>query len=160
MESIEGFATVEAGRNGIELLKIFRLVSYGFESHKDRMLAYAEALKGLITLRQGEQQSLQDFKKQFEDRVAVCEAVGEKLALPKTLIDLIVEENTRAGRDETTDEVVHETAYQRMLARLFLLGVDQARYGGMFAKLENDHSAGDDKYPHTVDATYNRLRTW
>jgi len=48
VEMFEGFAKVKAERNVIELLKIIRMVSYGFESHKDRMLAYVEALKRLV----------------------------------------------------------------------------------------------------------------
>lgn len=98
VKSFEGFATVESARNGIELLKIIKTTANDtLESHKDPIQAYVEALTGLFSVYQGKLQSLLDFKKRFDERVAVCEAVGGKLTLPKTLTDLIECECRRRG---------------------------------------------------------------
>ena len=59
------------------------------------------------------------------------------------------------GTSETENQ-----AQEKMLAMIFLGGVDKKRYGSMLASLNNSFLAGDDKYPASVNDALNTLQLW
>ena len=54
----------------------------------------------------------------------------------------------------TNDE---DKARNKFLGRLFLDGVDKEQYGKVIQDLNNNHLAGVNKYPNTVEEAYNLL---
>jgi len=53
-----------------------------------------------------------------------------------------------------------KAAQDKMLAMIFLGGVDKRRYGSMLASLNNSFLNGEDKYPASVNDALNVLQLW
>ena len=91
--------------------------------------------------RQGKNEGLSGFYRRFKNTMDVTENKWGKLV-------------PTAKVTTTNDE---EKAHNKFLGRLFLDAVDKEQYAKVIQDLNNNHLAGVNKYPNTVEEAYNLL---
>ena len=130
--------------NCVWLLGTLQLLSTGAHETSNPIVASANALRQLYRIKQGPEETLEDYLARFEE-------YQDQVRLSKVQL-VSFEEVPKGYNAEELDE--------NFLAILFLQGADHIRYGSLWTTLANDLSMGLDKYPTSVSKAMHMLTTW
>lgn len=162
----EGFEQVDAAKNPIELKRRIKRVCCGFEAHKQRTYAVAQAIVLLATTIQEYNESPEDFYRNFDAKWSMIEQFGGSLAKHPGLIrDKAIALALADGRgeDDVEDadvEMAEEMVADEMKACLMLCTSNRKRFGPLRDDLANSHVKGDDCYPRTCGALMGMMRNF
>jgi hypothetical protein len=130
--------------NCVWLLETLQLLSTGAHETSNPIVAAANALRQLHRIKQGSEESLEDYLARFEE-------YQDQVRLSKVQL-VAFEEVPKGYKAEDLDE--------NFLAIVFLQGADHIRYGALWTTLANDLAMGIDKYPTSVSKAMHMLTTW
>ena len=155
------FKKIELDLNGIELLRVIKLICFNIEDEKYVPQKVHETKAAFYALKQGRDTD-QAYQIKFVNTVQVVEQCGASLGedpLVRTMVckDLGVREGTT-----DTIEIAQVKARVRdyTLGAAFILGADPDRYSSMIRGLKNASLAGRDEWPKNVTDAYNYLSKW
>jgi hypothetical protein len=155
------YHTIEQDLNGVELLRVIKLICFNIEDEKYIPQKVHETKAAFYHLKQG-RDSDQAYQIRFLNTVQVIEQCGASLGEdPMTRVmvckalDYDVNTNTRTEIAEITKTVRDYT-----LGAALILGADPGRYSGMIRGLKNASLAGRDEWPKNVTEAYNYLSKW
>ena len=161
IKSHKDYLTIEASLNGIELLKIIKLICFNIEDEKFIPLKVHEAKAAFYALKQGRDTD-QVYQTKFLNIVQVIDQCGDDLGESPLIRELVCKNlgyspatTTAAKKIEITKKVKEYT-----LATAFIYGSDPERYGNMVRGLKNASLAGRDEWPKNVTEAYNYLSKW
>jgi hypothetical protein len=156
-----GYLTMERDLDGIELLRVIKLICFNIEDEKYSPQKVHETKAAFYALRQG-RDSDQNYQQKFMNTVEVIEQCGASLG-EDPLIRILVCKNLGydTGTLDTT-EIAEITKVVRdyTLGTALILGADPTRYSGMIRGLKNASLAGRDEWPKNVTEAYNYLSKW
>jgi hypothetical protein len=155
------YHAIEQALNGIELLRIIKLICFNIEDEKYVPQKVHETKSAFYALRQGKD-SDQAYQIKFLNTVQVIEQCGASLGedpMTRTMVckDLGFMANT-TNADEL-DEIT-KTVREYTLGAALILGADSERYSGMIRGLKNASLAGRDEWPQNITEAYNYLSKW
>lgn len=153
VKAANGFASAAADRDGLELLKLLKDISFNFESQKKLHHAIHDTKRRFFLLSMGKTQSPTEYLEHFTTAVEMMEHVGASVLTDQGIADLI------ANGAPVTSAILDQ-AKEEYLATAFFLGADRSRYGMLIQEAENDFGKGVDSYPKTVNKAYQQLLTW
>jgi hypothetical protein len=156
-----GYITMERDLDGIELLRVIKLICFNIEDEKYSPQKVHETKAAFYALRQG-RDSDQNYQQKFMNTVEVIEQCGASLG-EDPLTRLLACKNLGYNANTTTDtEIVEITKLVRdyTLGTALILGADPSRYSGMIRGLKNASLAGRDEWPKNVTEAYNYLSKW
>jgi hypothetical protein len=155
------YQTIEQALNGIELLRIIKLICFNIEDEKYVPQKVHETKAAFYALKQG-RDSDQAYQIKFLNTVQVLEQCGASLGedpLTRAMVckDLGFQANTNiaAKISEITTTVRDYT-----LGAALILGADPERYSSMVRGLKNASLAGRDEWPKNITAAYSYLSKW
>jgi hypothetical protein len=156
-----GYTTIEQDLNGIDLLRIIKLICFNIEDEKYVPQKVHETKAAFYALRQG-RDSDQAYHVKFMNTVEVIEQCGASLGVdPLTHImvckDLGYQVNT-TNADEVLEIKTNVREYT--LGAALILNADPDRYSNMIRGLKNASLAGRDEWPKTITEAYNYLSKW
>ena len=156
-----GYQAMEQNLDGIELLRMIKLICFNIEDEKYSPQKVHETKAAFYALRQGRDTD-QSYQQKFMNTVEVIEQCGASLG-EDPLVRVLVCKNL--GYDTTTKsstEIAEITKVVRdyTLGTALILGADPARYSGMIRGLKNASLAGRDEWPKNVTEAYNYLSKW
>ncbi|KAL7564336.1 hypothetical protein ACA910_007188 [Epithemia clementina (nom. ined.)] len=147
IESRKDFkSTIE--KEPIELLKAIREHALNYQNNKYEMTVILDALRTLVTLKQREDEGLQDYTRRFKTCRDVLEShIGGPLELTK----VVKAEN---GYDKTKHEEFVKRIFERFITYVYIDNADKNKYGSLLTGLATQHSLGNNQYPiEIVEAT-------
>jgi hypothetical protein len=155
------YQVIEEELNGIELLRVIKLICFNIEDEKCAPQKVHETKAAFYALKQG-RESDQAYQIKFMNTVQVVEQYGASLGedpLTRTIVckHLGFRANTRI-----TTEVADITKKVReyTLGTAMILGADPDRYSSMIRGLKNASLAGRDEWPKTVTEAYKNISKW
>lgn len=113
------------------------------------------AMRTLMSTKQKEGESLQDYTK---SRFQVARDVLKSHICGPIILTKIVEATPEYGEvDSEKRENLREQVYNQFLAYLYLDNADKVKYGSILARLNNQQSLGNDRYPKGITEPNNVL---
>ena len=147
VKSHSGYAAVEASLNGIDLLKIIKLICFDIEDEKYIPQKVHESKESFYMLSQGDS-SLTDYYNRFNNVVAVIEQCGASLGLDPLIQKLVCKDFEYLATSTDPDvlaAIKNNHTREYTLAVGLILGSDQRRYASMISDYKNAHLAGHDE---------------
>jgi hypothetical protein len=161
IEAHRDYQVIEEELNGIDLLRVIKLICFNIEDDKYAPQKVHETKAAFYALKQG-RYSDQAYQIKFMNTVQVIEQCGASLGedpLTRTIVckHLGFRANTTIATEvaEITNKVREYT-----LGTAMILGADPDCYSSMIRGLKNASLAGHDEWPKTVTEAYNYLSKW
>ena len=131
------------------LMEQLQRETVGIDSMGNKYVNLIKAIKLLINMRQGQEESDDVYLKRMKANAESLKLAGGKhIFVSPELI-------TSAGSTVTAKET--STEIDKFLGFLLLLNADQQRYGDLQKELAQDAQLGNDNYPQTTASTYELL---
>ena len=140
--------------NPIELLKGIKEHSMNYQENRYSMSIILDAFRVLLSTKQRDGESLQDYTKRFRVARDVLKShVGGPIILTKLV------EATKGYSDGGVEQQdnIREQVFGQFLAYLYLENADRTKYGSILAGLSTQQSLGNDQYPKTITESNNVL---
>jgi hypothetical protein len=155
------YKTIEQALNGIDLLRIIKLICFNIEDEKYIPQKVHETKAAFYALKQG-RDSDQAYQIRFLNTVQVIEQCGASLGedpLTRTMVckDLNFQLDTTSVTELAE---IENTVRDYTLGAALILGADPDRYSSMIRGLKNASLAGRDEWPKNVTEAYNYLSKW
>ena len=124
IENRRDFKSIE--NNPIKLLKAIKEHALNYQEHRYSMSIVLDAVRTLLSTKQGDGESLNDYTKRFRVAKEVMEShIGGPIILTKIVTNMQgYDENDKAKQDKFA-----KIACKQFLAYLYLENSDQAKYG-------------------------------
>jgi hypothetical protein len=155
------YQIIEQDLNGIELLRIIKLICFNIEDEKCIPQKVHETKAAFYHLKQGKD-SDQAHQIKFMNTVQVIEQCGASLG-EDPMTRAMVSKNLGCSIRTTTNTEVAEitkTVRDCTLGVALILGADPERYTDMIRRLKNASLPGRDEWPKNVTEVYNYLAKW
>ncbi len=131
----------------IELLKAIKEHALNCSDNKYAPIVGIDVLKNLLSCKQMNGESLQDYTTRFRNNRDVYETQwGRPMFMPKMVNGI---EGFEA-MDDSEQEIHIQKASKQILAYLYLSNADQSKYGSLVTNLNTNYSLGQDLYPKTI----------
>jgi hypothetical protein len=161
IESLDDFEIKDTVCNCIWLLKQIQGLTHCFEGTQYIFILLDDAWTAYYNCRQGHQQSLHEYLKEFQGLVQVLEHYGAALGGDGPYQESVKAHVTLVAPSGLSTEEFHKqtvaAAKKKVLAVGFLKRADRKRYGGLWSELENNFTRGHDHYPGDLTGAYNLL---
>ena len=145
--------------NPFELIKAIKEHSLNFQEKRYNMSVILDAMRTLINTRQKENESLQDYTKQFRTTREVLEMqMGGSIMFPIVLKATKGYDEFPITREEQEkNKALQDQVFEQFLAYLYVENADQAKYGTILSGLITQWSLGNDQYPKSITEANNVL---
>jgi hypothetical protein len=161
IKSHRDYHSIEQALDGIELLRVIKLICFHIEDEKYIPQKVHETKAAFYHLKQG-RDSDQAYHIKFMNTVQVIEQCGASLG-EDPMIRAMVCKNLQYNVDTTVAAEVtkiSKTVRGYTLGAALILGADPERYSSMIRGLKNASLAGRDEWPKDVTEAYNYLSKW
>jgi hypothetical protein len=161
IKSNRDYQTIERTLDGIDLLRVIKLICFNIEDEKYAPQKVHEVKLAFYALRQGRDTD-QVYQTKFINTVQVIEQCGASLGEdPMTRAAVC---KALGYSVNTTDAAqvaeITKTVRDYTLGTALILGADPDRYSNMIRGLKNASLAGRDEWPKNVTEAYNYLSKW
>jgi hypothetical protein len=155
------YKAIEQALNGIELLRIIKLISFDIEDEKYIPQKVHETKAAFYALKQGKD-SDQAYQMKFMNTVQVIEQCGASLGEDPMIRTMVCKDLNYLVTTTNATEIaeITKTVRDYTLGAALILGADTERYSGMIRGLKNASLAGRDEWPKNVTEAYNYLSKW
>jgi hypothetical protein len=155
------YQVIEQALNGIELLRIIKLICFNIEDEKYIPQKVHETKAAFYLLKQGKD-SDQAYQIKFLNTVQVIEQCGASLGEDPMIRAMVCKElNYLVGTTNAAQiSEITKTVRDYTLGAALILGADPERYSSMIRGLKNASLAGRDEWPKNVTEAYNYLSKW
>ena len=140
--------------NPIELLKGIKEHSMNYQENRYSMSIVLDAFRTMLSTKQREGESLQDYTKRF--RVA-RDVLKSHIGGPIILTKLVQATEGYSDGNIEKQEKICEQVFGQFLAYLYLENADKTKYGSILAGLNTQQSLGNDQYPKSITESNNVL---
>jgi hypothetical protein len=149
----------EEHRDCVWLLQEIQGITHRFEGTRNVFISLDDAWSSYYAYRQGHNQTLHEYLKEFQALVQVLEHYGAALGAEAPYQDSV---NAKIMADDGLTPAEYRTrlvavAKKKSVAIGFLKRADRKRYGGLWSDLENTYTRGQDRYPTDLTGAYNLL---
>jgi hypothetical protein len=155
IEAEAGFDVIDQNKDAIELKRRIKAVCCGFQSHRQRTYAVAQAIVLLCTTMQENHESIDKYYENFTSRWDMLEQFGGSLGYQTGLVaERAAAIATAAGRADPIDadeEAAEAAIADEMKACLMLCLANKGRYDSLKDHLANQHVLGIDNYPTSCE---------
>jgi hypothetical protein len=155
------YKTIEQALNGIDLLRIIKLICFNIEDEKYVPQKAHETKAAFYAMKQG-RDSDQAYQIRFLNTVQVIEQCGASLGEDPLIRKMVCKDLSLSTTTTSVNELatIKSTVRDYALGAALILGADPDRYSSMIRGLKNASLAGRDKWPKTVTEAYNYLSKW
>ena len=145
------FKTESSKFNCIWLLEKGKLISSGIDEKANKVCTLLKAMTSMCTIRQGQNESNDSFRKRIEAVVLTVSLVGGDFMLYSTSVTV-----AKDPMDPKKEEINEDL--ERLKAMLMILRADFNRYGDLQDSLFDGMHKGRDEFPTTVVQAYDLLQ--
>jgi hypothetical protein len=155
------YQIIEQDLNGIELLRIIKLICFNVEDEKCIPQKAHETKAAFYHLKRGKD-SDQAHQIKFMNTVQVIEQCGASLGEYPMTRAMVCKNLGYSIRTTTNTQVaeITKTVRDYTLGVALILGADPGRYTDMIRGLKNASLAGRDEWPKNVTEAHNYLSKW
>ena len=140
--------------NPIKLLKAIKEHALNYQESRDAMSIILDAMRTLLSSKQQEGKSLQDYTKRFRVANDVLEShVGGPIQFPK----IVEAMPTYDATQQIVVEACNKAAFDQFQAYLYLDNADRTKYGSILTGLNTQKLLGNDQYPKSITEANNVL---
>jgi hypothetical protein len=152
------YKAIEVALNGIELLRIIKLICFDIEDEKYVPQKVHESKAAFYALKQGKD-SDQAYLMKFINTLEIIEQCGASLGEDPLVRAMVCKDLKYQVDTADADEIAEISKKTRdySLRAAFLLGADMDRYGSMIRGLKNASLAGRDEWPKNQTEAYNYI---
>jgi hypothetical protein len=164
IEAEEGFDLIDQAKDAIELKRRIKAVCCGFQAHRQRTYAVAQAIVLLCTTMQESNESIDSYYQNFTSRWTTLEQFGGSIGYqPGLIADRALAIAEAAGRNDPIDADVlaaERAVTDEMKACLMLCLANKGRYDSLKDDLANQHVLGNDNYPTSCEQLKGVMRNY
>ena len=155
------YQSIEQKLNGIELLRIIKLICFNIEDEKYIPQKVHETKAAFYQLKQGKDTD-QAYQIRFLNTVQVIEQCGASLGEDPMTRAMVCKDLKYNAKTTDVAELaeISKTVRDYTLGVALILGADPERYSSMIRGLKNASLAGRDEWPKNVTEAYNYLSKW
>jgi hypothetical protein len=155
------YRTIEQDLNGINLLRVIKLICFNIEDEKYVPQKVHETKAAFYALKQG-RDSDQAYHIKFMNTVEVIEQCGASLGTDPLTRILVCKNLNYQPNTTTATEIteINKKVREYTLGTALILGADPNWYSNMIRGLKNASLAGRDEWPKTATEAYNYLSKW
>jgi hypothetical protein len=155
------YKTIEDDLNGIDLLRVIKLICFNIEDEKYIPQNVHETKAAFYALKQG-CDSDQAYHVKFMNTVKVIEQCGASLGNDPLTRTLVCKNLGYQATTTTATKIAKITkkVQDYTLGTALILGADPDRYSNMIRGLKNASLAGRNEWPKNVTDAYNYLSKW
>jgi hypothetical protein len=155
------YPTIEQALDGIELLKIIKLICFNIEDEKYAPQKAHETKAAYYLMKQG-RDSDQAYQIRFINTVQVIEQCGSSIGEDPLIRTVVCKDLGYASTTTPPTKIaeIKKTVRDYTLGAGLILGADPERYSSMIRGLKNASLAGRDEWPKNVTEAYNYLSKW
>jgi hypothetical protein len=140
----------KTSKSPIDLLIAIKEHALNYQENKYPSAIVHDSIMNLLSAKQNNGESLQDYTKRFKNYRDVMESqLGGPLILTK-MMESIPGYNVN---DPDKVEECQGKAYKQFLAYVYLHNSDHTKYGTLISTLSTQHSLGNDQYPKNITET-------
>jgi hypothetical protein len=159
LESLEHYNTKSIACDCVWLLQEILGITHRFEGTRNVFISLDDAWSSYYAYRQGHNQTLHEYLKEFQALVQVLEhyraALGAEAPYQDSVNAQIMAGDGLTPAEYRTRSVA--VAKKKSVAIGFLKRAGRKRYGGLWSDLENTYTRGQDYYPNDLTGAYNLL---
>jgi len=157
IKSLSEFKEANDNKDGFALLKIIQSIVCKMHMNVEIGQAVIDNAARFYAFKQKPGEELQVYLERFMGVIRTMR-VGEIDLPTKPMAKAIAASD---GRDEDElEDADFDAAHEILCARQFIKSADDAQYGGLKARLENDDTLGKYTRPDTVNDAFNALLRW
>jgi hypothetical protein len=160
LESLDDYTAKSAACDCSWILKEIQGITHRFEGKHNVFISLDDAWTSYYTFRQGNQQTLHEYRNDYQGLVQVLEHYGAALGAEAPYQDALKAQITADNPGLSAEEYRTRTvlaAKNKSVAIGFLKRADRQRYDGLWSDLENLFTRGLDHYPTDLTSAYNLL---
>ena len=155
--------TIANDKDTVVLLKDIKSGMANFQTSRKPVQSVMGCKKMLLAYRQGRDQTIPDYHKQFKVLIDFIEynggSVGSKQHLYEAHLRIAgVTVDSNFTEEQRMDAL--SIARVETIAYLFLFGADKIRFGKLLEDIESAFTQGDDKFPTDLTHAYKILTNW
>jgi hypothetical protein len=136
IEALDTFANMSDTKNGLELLRAIKNISYNVQHQKKLSQALHESKRWYYALTQTRQITTQVYLEQYRNIVDVLKYSGASVGLePGLIYEFAIERNKTLEQLSEDNKVEIQEWYHAMA---FLLGADRSWFGKLIEDLKNE----------------------
>jgi hypothetical protein len=149
LESLEDYNTKSIACDCVWLLQEIQGITHRFEGTRNVFISLDDAWSSYYAYRQGHNQTLHEYLKEFQALVQVLEHYGAALGAEAPYQDSV---NAKIMAGDGLTPAKYRTrlvavAKKKSVDIGILKRADRKRYGGLWSDLENTYTRGQDHYP-------------
>jgi hypothetical protein len=140
----------------IQLLQLINSLSISYMQDRYQMAIISETYKSLFNCKQGEDESLSDYKSRFESsRDILLSQLGTQVVhLPK----VAHADKDWDDRDKQKQDICYQRAHDKFEAYLFIENAYRPKYASLLKTLAEDFSLNQDRYPINLPDAHKALQ--
>ena len=144
---------IKTNHDPIALIKAVKQVTHNLSDKKYPVASICHAFKSLFTIRQAESESLNSYYQRFQNTMEIAEILHGKLGMEK-YVDYLLEDYEEDEMPEEEEKAkMKDQGYNRLVAYLFLEGIDHNRTGNLLKDLNNNYAFQSEQvYPVDLPA--------
>ena len=140
--------------NPINLLKAIKEHSLNYQESRYEMSIISDALRAAITLKQRENENIQEYTRRFKTSKEILE---QHLGGPLVLTKYVTKMNGYVAENQEKIKELTNKASDQLFAFIYLENSDQTKYGSILKGLNEQKSLGNDQYPKSIIESTNVL---
>ena len=163
LETCTNYRTMHEQEDPIALIKNIKGVTHNFKDQKYSTGSMWHAYKQLYSIIQKEDEDIKDYYDRFKNQVEVIENNGGELGTEKELLqqdNIFKNLSESEKRDDDNINEAKARTREKFLAYGILAGCDKRRFGSLTEDLENNYTLGDNKYPITMQKSYEYIMNY
>ena len=160
LKSLSDYDNINKSSDVLTLLERMKELTFKFEAQKYMFSSVYFANKQFYNYKQGQDETNDDYHKNFLNMVSVIESYGGLIGQEDILLSCDDDYDALGTQEKKSDDNIKaakERNKERMLAYAFIAKSDNKRYKDFKVELENDFNKGNDNYPHTINRALRML---
>jgi hypothetical protein len=133
--------------NPIELLKAIKQHALNYQEHRYEMSIIHDALRTVLLARQKDDEDLTTYTKRFKTS---CEVLEAQIGGPLILTKFVKNMKGYDAKDPDKVKECQDTAFEQLLAFIYMNNADRKRYGSLLLNLQQQQSLKNNQYPKTI----------
>ena len=162
IEAHNDWKAILTSRNGVALLKIIKGICFDFQDQKYLPQSILEAKSRLFGIRQQTHETVNDYCDRVHTYLEVVEQIGGTIGYDNGIQKLVCTEKgiDPSSASATEKIMVRECVRDRIIATIFVIGLDKRRLGSYHTHLENGFVVGRDDWPKTPNSALVAATNW
>ena len=134
-----------------ELVRRIEKICVGFDDHKQSVFNLVQSLKTLLLYSQSENETVEEYTRNFRSLWDTVEAVGVLPGIQDGLVEAELRRRNITNPSPMQLSEAEDMSIKQVKAAMLISGASRQKYGRLKDELADDYLLGSDHYPDTLE---------